>query len=66
MKVRVDSRTLAESFGCRVSSLVMCNDRLIEVDTFLFALPRSSLLLFDVFFTLFCVLYFSYSESSES
>lgn len=40
---------LLNLLGDRVSLLVMCNDRLIEVDTFLFALPRSSLLLFDVF-----------------
>lgn len=59
---------LLNLLGYRVSLLVMCNDRLIEVDTFLFALPRSSLLLFDfsVFvFALFCVLYFSYFESGE-
>lgn len=57
---------LLNLLGYRVSLLVMCNDRLIEVDTFLFALPRSSLLLFSVFvFTLFCVLYISYFESDE-
>lgn len=47
---------LLNFLGYRVSLLVMCNDRLIEVDTFLFALPRSSLLLFDFFCFCLCAL----------